>query len=307
MGICESNRRHSDRVKIDGVIKNLSFDFLFEGSIKSPITEKYKLEETKIYHNSFNQIVIGTDESGKKYAIKIIKKKAILMGQLLANEVRLGTMINHPNILGVKEVYEDLKNISVVMDYCEGGDLFDYIIKNPEEKLDDLKSIDILIQILNTLDYLHNQLKICHRDIKPENFLITFDEQNRPILKLIDFGMAHDIKRGGKMKGKIGTIMFMAPEIIMDKPYDEKVDLWSTGVILYNMTTGCEPFSQGYEDFKRIEMQIVNRPINFDKIKNDDLRKLCQEMLERNPDKRLDARTALEKAIIIKKNFNNEN
>ena len=109
------------------------------------------------------------------------------------------------------------------------------------------------------------------------------------------------------MKGKIGTIMFMAPEIIMDKPYDEKVDLWSTGVILYNMTTGCEPFSQGYEDFKRIEMQIVNRPINFDKIKNDDLRKLCQEMLERNPDKRLDARTALEKAIIIKKNFNNEN
>ena len=234
MGICESNRRHSDRVKIDGVIKNLSFDFLFEGSIKSPITEKYKLEETKIYHNSFNQVVIGTDESGKKYAIKIIKKKAILMGQLLANEVRLGTMINHPNILGVKEVYEDLKNISVVMDYCEGGDLFDYIIKNPEEKLDDLKSIDILIQILNTLDYLHNQLKICHRDIKPENFLITFDEQNRPILKLIDFGMAHDIKRGGKMKGKIGTIMFMAPEIIMDKPYDEKVDLWSAGVILYN-------------------------------------------------------------------------
>ena len=87
---------------------------------------------------------------------------------------------------------------------------------------------------MNTLYYLHNKLKICHRDIKPENFIITFDEQNKPILKLIYFGMVHDIKRGGKMKGKIGTIMFMAPEIIMDKPYDEKVDLWSAGVILYN-------------------------------------------------------------------------
>ena len=190
------------------------------------------------------------------------------------------------------------------MEYCEGGDLFDFITKNPQGKLDDLNTIDILCQILSALNYLHNKVRICHRDIKSENFLIAINEQNRPSLKLIDFGMAQYIYRGEKMEGEIGTIKYMAPEIIMKEPYDEKVDIWSTGIVLYNMMTGYEPFSGGDEQFKR--MQIVNRPINFDIITNNDLRDLCKEMLERDPEKRIDARTALEKAIMIKRKIFNE-
>ena len=308
MGVCHTNNKISDnynKIKIDGLMKDLTTDYLFDNSIKTPIRNDYTFEDTKIGQGSFGYVVKGTDKFGKLYAIKIIRKNKIFKGQLLANEIRLGMMMDHPNILGIKEIYEDLKTISFVMDYCEGGDLLDFIIRHPEGKLDDINTLDIIIQILSALDYLHNQIRICHRDIKPDNFLITVNEQNRPIVKLIDFGFAHYISRNVKLKGRIGTIMYMAPEIIMEKPYDEKVDLWSAGVILFNLITGGEPFSQSYEQFKKIEMQILNKPINFDKIKNNGLRQLCQEMMERDPEKRIDARTALEKAKMIKVNMIN--
>ena len=307
MGICDSSNdlpQNYNRIKIDGEIKDISTEYLLDSSIKTSIKKKYKFNESKIGQGSYGQVLLATDKTGKKYAIKIIKKKKILKGQLLANEIRIASIMNHPNILGIKEVFEDMKNISFVMEYCEGGDLFDFITKNPQGKLDDLNTIDILCQILSALNYLHNKVRICHRDIKSENFLIAINEQNRPILKLIDFGMAQYIYRGEKMEGEIGTIKYMAPEIIMKEPYDEKVDIWSTGIVLYNMMTGYEPFSGGDEQFKR--MQIVNRPINFDIITNNDLRDLCKEMLERDPEKRIDARTALEKAIMIKRKIFNE-
>ena len=303
MGICESSVNNTDnyynKVKIDGEIKDLSTDYLLQESIKMPIKNKYKFDVSKIAQGSFGQVLLGMDKLGQTYAIKIIKKKKILKGQLLANEVRIGTKINHPNILGIKEVYEDMKTISFVMEYCEGGDLFDFITKNPNGKLDDINTIDIFIQILNAINYLHNDMEICHRDIKPENFLITINEQNRPIVKLIDFGLAQYINKKEKMRGKIGTIMYMAPEILKQQPYDEKVDIWSSGIILYNMITGCSPFIAGDINFKIY--QILNRQINFDLIKNDDLRELCQEMMERDPEKRIDARRALEKALFIKR------
>ena len=98
--------------------------------------------------------------------------------------------------------------------------------------------------------------------------------------------------------------MYMAPEILKSQPYDEKIDIWSAGVIFFNMITGCEPFSHG--NLKNMEYNILNKPINFELIKNNDLRNLCQEMLERDPEKRIDSRNALKKAKIIKRKIFNE-
>ena len=309
MGICDSPNETSfddyyNKVEIDGQTKDITKDYLLDDSIRSPIKSKYHILESQIGKGAYGQILLGLDKSGKKYAIKCIKKKKIIRGQFLTNEVRIGSKMKHPNILGIKEVYEDMKTISFVMDYCEGGDLFDYITKSPQEKLDDINTIDILIQILSAINYLHNEVKVSHRDIKPENFLITMTERKRPLIKLIDFGMAQYIYKGEKMKGKIGTTMYMAPEILMKIPYDERIDIWSAGIILYNMLTQCEPFTSGDEEFMKI--QIINRPINFDIIKNDNLRNLCQEMLERDLEKRLDCRTALKKAKMIKRKISNE-
>ena len=309
MGICDSSNEssfddHYKKVEIDRHTKDMTKDYLLENSIRSPIKSKYQILESQVGKGAYGQIYLGIDKSGKKYAIKFIKKKKLIKGEFLANEVRIGSKMKHPNILSIKEVYEDSKTISLVMEYCADGDLFDYITKNPQEKLDDINTIDILVQILSAINYLHNEVKVSHRDIKPENFLITMTEKNRPLVKLIDFGMAQYIKKGQKMRGKIGTTMYMAPEILMKVPYDEKIDIWSTGIILYNMLTGYEPFTSGDKEFMKI--QILNRPINFDIIKNDNLRNLCEEMLERDPKRRIDCRTALEKAKMIKRKISNK-
>ena len=230
MGICDSSNEssfdaHYNKVEIGRQTKDITKDYLLENSIRSPIKSKYQILESQVGKGAYGQIYLGIDKSGKIYAIKFIKKKKLIKGEYLANEVRIGSKMKHPNILSIKEVYEDSKTISLVMEYCAHGDLFDYITKNPQEKLDDINTIDILVQILNAINYLHNEVKVSHRDIKPENFLITMTEKNRPLIKLIDFGMAQYIKKGQKMRGKIGTTMYMAPEILMRVPYDEKIDI----------------------------------------------------------------------------------
>ena len=302
MGVCESDNsqiNNYNKLKIDGEIKDISNDYLLNNSIQESIRNKYVIYESKIGEGSLGKIFIGRDKTGKQYAIKTIKKKKIRNGDLLLNEVKIGMKLNHPNILRIKEIFEDKKTISFVMDYCEDGDLLDFITKSPEGKLNDFLCIEIMIQILEALNYLHFEAKVCHRDLKPENFLINIDKNNKPTVKLIDFGVAQYLCKGQSLKGKVGTLKYMAPEIFIRESYNEKVDVWSAGVILYNMATGLDPITINEKESKK--RRILNRNINFEEIKNEHIRKLCKEMLEKYPHKRINAKIALEKARSIKK------
>ena len=297
MGVCESENISPNLIRIDDEIKDLSKEYLLDNSIHEKIKNKYKLNN-KIGEGSFGKVFVGLNKSGQKYAVKCIKKKNLVKGQLIYNEVKMGIIFNHPNVLGIKEVYEDMNNISFVMDYCESGDLLDYITKSPNHKLDVKTSLNIIIQILDALNYLHNEVKVCHRDLKPENCLITINGQNETSVKIIDFGVATFINKEKKLTGKMGSLKYMAPEIFTKPFYNEKVDLWSAGAILYNMITGCEPFIFDLKEFKK--KHIINGVINFEYVENDDIRDLCRGLLEMNPHKRLDAKTALEKAKSIR-------
>ena len=270
---------------------------------KKPISQKYTLIK-KIGEGATGTVSIGKDKTGKLYAIKSISKKNIFycsLSKLIVDEAKIGLKLNHPNLIKFKEIFEDSKKIHFVMELVNGVDLLNYIKNSPGKKLNDSTAIDIIIQILDGLSYLHNKQHVIHRDIKPANFLVTVDNNNKPIVKLADFGFAKQFFEGEKLIEFLGTLDYCAPEIISKTPYDQKVDLWAAGVVLYNMLTGCSPFD-GENDGKT-KTNILNRNLNFDKIKNQNLKILCMGLLERNSKNRLDVDKALYLAKCSKKKY----
>ena len=191
------------------------------------------------------------------------------------------------------EIFEDLKYINCVMELAQGGDLFDFILNHPLGHLPDDIAIDLLIQIFEVLDYLHTEKNIIHRDLKPENFLVYIDENNNPILKLIDFGLAtYTPKDNKKLNEIVGTRAYSAPEVIEKCGYSEKIDEWATGVIMFNMLTGYEPFVG--KTPSQLKDNIRFSRINFELIKNEELRELDKKLLNRYVQKRISAKEALE-------------
>jgi serine/threonine protein kinase len=183
-------------------------------------------------------------------------------------------------------------------------DLFELITKSPLRVIPDGIAIDFLIQIFESIDYLHNTHNIVHCDIKPENYIVKFDKNNRKkaILKLIDFG---NIRRKPINKERLfnfcGTKEYMAPETLENYGFNEKMDEWAAGVIMFNLLTGVDPFvSDNDSDYKD---NIKFKNIKFDFIKNNSLRELNKKLLNRFIDRRITAKEALEEIKKIKDNL----
>ena len=185
------------------------------------------------------------------------------------------------------------------MELGEGGDLFDFIVNSPIGHLPLDITIELTEQILSILVYLHYEIKIIHRDLKPENFLITIDDNNNIQIKLIDFGMSTFYVKGKKLYEYLGTPNYAAPEIVLEDGYNEKVDIWAMGVILFNMLTGFEPFKGRNE--AELENEIKCKEIDFEIIENEDMRNLCKKMLNRIEYERINAKDAYDEIIKIKK------
>ena len=264
------------------------------------ITKKYKLDQDVIGEGASGTVCMAYDKQKNVYAVKRINKNKVQDKKLLKNEAEIALSVDYPHIIKTYEVYEDLKFISFVMELADGGDLFDFITKSPDGVLDDINALDCIIQILETLDYLHNEKFIVHRDLKPENFLVTI-VKSKPFIKLIDFGFAINIKENPKLTQYLGTPLYTAPEIVEKEPYNEKVDIWSAGIVLFNMVTGCQVFND--QSPTSVEDQILYNSIPFSKVDNEEIKKLLISMLEKDPTYRYDAKRALNLAKKIKKDL----
>ncbi|CAK0901681.1 unnamed protein product [Prorocentrum cordatum] len=153
-------------------------------------------------------------------------------------EVELLKELDHPNICKLYEVFEDAAALYMVMDMCEGGELFDRIVD--EELHGEAQAADLFRQIAGALRYCHETHGIMHRDIKPENVLFTTKEEKSPV-KLIDFGIAC-FTRDALQNRQAGTEAYEAPEVLLRQDYSEKCDLWSLGALLFVILTGRLPF-----------------------------------------------------------------
>ena len=259
-------------------------------------------ENVKKYYN-IKQKVLGEGTSGKvclgeregiQYALKMIKKEKIKIKSYtrFILEAEISLKLNHENIIKYYEIFEDDEYITYVMELAEGGDLFDFIIGCPLGHLPADIVIALSIQIFSVVNYLHLEKGIMHRDLKPENFLIKIDADNKPLIKLIDFGFATYIpKNGEKIAEFLGTREYAAPEIMQAKGYQEKVDEWALGVIMYNMLTGFEPFRGNTPS--ELRDSVLFSTIKFDKIEDVDLRELCEKLLNRFVSRRITCNEAL--------------
>ena len=258
---------------------------------RDDVNKYYKMKQ-KILGEGASGIVCIGERNGVQYAIKKINKEKIKALKPFILEAEISLQLKHENIITYYEIYEDSKYITYVMDLGEGGDLFDFIVGCPLGHLPADIVIDLSIQIFSVVDYLHSVKGIVHRDLKPENFMIKIDSNNRPKIKLIDFGFATYIpKNGEKIREYLGTREYAAPEILEESGYTEKVDEWAIGVIMYNMLTGYEPFKGNTPS--EIKDSVLYAKIKFEKIEDIDLRDLCEKLLNRFVSKRITSKEAL--------------
>ena len=229
-------------------------------------------------------------------AMKIIKKEEHYSEEdekEVINEVNILKTMDHPNIVKLFEFYSNEKQYSIIMEYCKGGKL-NTEIRN-YAPFDEKYSAYIMYQIFSAINYCHN-MNIIHRDLKPENILIVNrnKKNNYPNIKIGDFGMSKMVEKDSLQNQIVGTIYYVAPEVILKK-YNEKCDIWSCGVIMYVLLSKKPPFG-GYTEEEIISNILkgvydIEKP-PFDKISKNAL-DLIQKLLNKDINKRISAQEAL--------------
>ena len=204
------------------------------------VDDFYQLQE-KIGNGRFSNVYVALEfESNLSWAVKVIDKTHLRNSEreMLRSEIAIMRILNHPNVVQMKEMFEDKSTIYIIMELVAGGELFTRIAR--KKVFSEYATYHITKQLLSTVKYLHD-VGIVHRDIKPENILLT-DNTEVPGIKIADFGLAKLVGPEDRLFVPCGTLAYVAPEILMQSGYDSKVDLWSVGVVTYLMLRGKLPF-----------------------------------------------------------------
>ncbi|MQL86770.1 hypothetical protein Taro_019298 [Colocasia esculenta] len=180
--------------------------------------------------------VRGTEVAVKEIAMERLSRK---LQESLLSEIVILKKINHPNIIALLDIIEYPKTIYIILEFCRGGDLSLYIQRHgrvPEATAKYfMQQLAVGLQVLRE----HN---LIHRDLKPQNLLLSSTDDNST-LKIADFGFARPLQPRGLAETLCGSPLYMAPEIMQLQKYDAKADLWSVGVILFQLLTGKTPFT----------------------------------------------------------------
>ena len=235
--------------------------------------------------------LIKSEQSDINYVLKIISLVAFQEEDYknVLNEAILLKMIDHPNIIRFKEVFKVIKPIqqlNIIMEYANGGDINQKIIKQNSKFFEEKLLIDWLTQLCHALQYIHNK-KIIHRDIKPANIFLN----NLGQIKLGDFGVSKNLQSLKMANTFIGSVDYMAPEVVEGKNYSFEADIWSLGVTFYELMTFNKPFKGRIPS---IFLKILNDKIEpITDFYSKEFRNLIYKMLDKNPLKRPKAKEIL--------------
>jgi len=242
--------------------KNTSIYYILDHRTDS-IFNKYDLGEQIGQPGQFGRARKCIRKSdGEQFAAKVIGKTRFrykadceLVFQDLRDEIAILKALDHPNIVKLVEVFEDRKNLYLIMELCTGGELYDRIVESAEQHYGEEQAMKVVRQILEATQYFH-KMRIIHNDLKPDNFLFDKDDN----LKVIDFGMSKRLPRMKFLHDLVGTPYYTAPEVI-DGNYGTSADIWSIGVVVYVMLFGYPPFYVDPGDNAHLEHEEIYRQI----------------------------------------------
>ncbi|KZP01684.1 Pkinase-domain-containing protein [Calocera viscosa TUFC12733] len=238
--------------------------------------------------------------TGQYAAVKIVSKHALMSSRLsmsaageqadkillaIEREIVIMKLVDHPNVLSLYDVWETSDELYLIMEYVEGGELFDYLVSRGRLSLPE--ALHYFQQIISAVDYCH-RFNIAHRDLKPENLLL---DRSRKNIKVADFGMAAwegGSAAGGMLETSCGSPHYASPEIVQGKKYSGACsDIWSCGVILYALCTGRLPFD--HPDIRTL-LQMVKKG---DYVMPPDLPSSCKHLISRMLEKDVNKRITM--------------
>ncbi|NP_001305865.2 ribosomal protein S6 kinase alpha-2 isoform c [Homo sapiens] len=238
-----------------------------------------------------------------EYAVKIIDKSKRDPSEEIEILLRYG---QHPNIITLKDVYDDGKFVYLVMELMRGGELLDRILR--QRYFSEREASDVLCTITKTMDYLHSQ-GVVHRDLKPSNILYRDESGSPESIRVCDFGFAKQLRAGnGLLMTPCYTANFVAPEVLKRQGYDAACDIWSLGILLYTMLAGFTPFANGPDDTpEEILARIGSGKYalsggNWDSI-SDAAKDVVSKMLHVDPHQRLTAMQVLKHPWVVNREY----
>jgi serine/threonine protein kinase len=251
------------------------YDFIHEN--KNPIGKGAFGEVWKVTH----------ENSQKDYCIKIMNKRDIFEQKLINQinkEISIMYNVNHPYSVKLVNHFEDNDKLYLIMEFAVNGNLFNLIQNNKKDKVKNIELIKkIIIQTIEIIKYLHS-INIIYRDIKPENILLDKDYN----IKLCDYGWATYFTPGKFLTVYCGTPEYVSPEVLKKYPYNEKVDIWGIGVLIFELVFGYAPFASNFNEdrYNNIKAGKINWPndLNEEYIT---LKDLIMKILKVNPNERI--------------------
>ncbi|KAK6199324.1 serine/threonine protein kinase [Scheffersomyces amazonensis] len=245
---------------------------------------------------------IGEGAFGKVYLAKhillntnVVLKCGLVEDPNIVREIYYHKQLKHKNIVTLYEVIKTENHLWLVLEYCEGSELYYLIYEKKRITIDECRSL--FFQIVLALKYVHS-LNLTHRDLKLENIL--FSDKKKTIIKLTDFGFVREFNPSSRkfLSTVCGTTVYMAPELLKNEKYSGfAIDIWSLGVILYTMVYGQMPFDE--DDELRTKFKIIHEEPIYHDIIPIHLIQLISKMLNKDPQQRPDLNEILNSEFLI--------
>ena len=244
--------------------------------------------------------------TGELYACKVVPKaliqQSLVLQRMLRNEAEMLAFLSgkHPNVLDLAYTFEDKDAVYFLSEFCSSGDLYS-LVDGGNRRLSEAEAASLFMQLATAVQFCHSH-GIVHRDIKPENILLTNPcsysatppRASNLRVKVADFGMAVRLVAGEKAMECVGSLLHQAPEVFFGRPYDAKADVWSMGVVLYELVVGKAPLLAS--DERHMRQLMHRRSINFAPRgvhMSKPLQSLLKGMLEFDQSKRMSATEVL--------------